>query len=132
MLALRALVPAGGTIAYPSYACIDLTTAALGANVRVRLYDIDPVTLSPDLDSLRAAVARGVDAILHAGDITGREVIRALLQACDEKPNITFLPDSAGIDLVMDKAAPPSSRPILGAAAPAGCSWPPETNPRRR
>jgi perosamine synthetase len=65
-LALRALVRRGGTIAYPSYACIDLTTAALGAGVRVRLYDIDPATLSPDLDSVRAAIGRGVDAIVVA------------------------------------------------------------------
>ena len=34
--------------------------------VRVRLYDIDPMTLSPDLDSVRKAIARGVDAILVA------------------------------------------------------------------
>ena len=48
ILALQALVPAGGTVAYPAYACIDLTAAALGAGMRVRLYDLDPATLSPD------------------------------------------------------------------------------------
>ncbi len=66
IFALRAMVPAGGTIAYPGYSCIDLTTAAIGAGVRVRLYDLDPVTLSPDLGSLEAAIARGVDAIVVA------------------------------------------------------------------
>jgi perosamine synthetase len=65
-LALRALVRPGGTIAYPSYACIDLTTAALGAGVKVRLYDLDPTTLSPNLDSVRATMGRGVDAIVVA------------------------------------------------------------------
>jgi len=66
VLALRAAVPPGGAVAYPAYGCIDLTSAALGAGVRVRLYDVDPVTLSPDLDSLRKTIARGVDAILVA------------------------------------------------------------------
>ena len=66
VLALRALVPPGGTVAYPSYGCIDLTSAALGAGVHVRLYDLDPETLSPDLDSVRSALERGVDAIVVA------------------------------------------------------------------
>jgi dTDP-4-amino-4,6-dideoxygalactose transaminase len=65
-LALRELVNSGGIVAYPAYACIDLTTAALGAGVNVRLYDVDPTTLSPDLDSVRAAIRRGVDAIVVA------------------------------------------------------------------
>jgi dTDP-4-amino-4,6-dideoxygalactose transaminase len=66
ILALKKMLPAGGTVAYPAYACIDLTTAALGAEIRIRLYDVDPATLSPDLDSVRAAIRRGVDAIVVA------------------------------------------------------------------
>lgn len=66
ILAMRRLVPPGGVVALPAYACIDLTAAALGADVRVRLYDVDPATLSPDLDSLRAAIRRGVDGIVVA------------------------------------------------------------------
>jgi perosamine synthetase len=63
-LALCELVPLGGIVAYPAFGCIDLTTAALGAGVRVRLYDLDPTTLSPDLDSVRRVIERGVDAIV--------------------------------------------------------------------
>jgi perosamine synthetase len=66
ILALRALVPPGGTVAYPGYACIDLTAAAVRAGIRVRLYDLDPRTLSPDLDSVRGVIRRGVDAIVVA------------------------------------------------------------------
>jgi perosamine synthetase len=66
VIALRMLVPKGGTIAYPAYACIDLTAAALLAGVKVRLYDLDPNTMSPDLDSMRKAMERGVDAIVVA------------------------------------------------------------------
>jgi perosamine synthetase len=66
ILALRTIVPLGGTIAYPGYSCIDLTTAAVGAGMRVRLYDLDPNTLSPDLESIKSAIDRGVDAIVVA------------------------------------------------------------------
>lgn len=64
VIALRLAVGAGGTVAFPGYACVDLVAAALYAGVRVRLYDLDPRTLSPDLDSVRAVLARGVDAVL--------------------------------------------------------------------
>jgi dTDP-4-amino-4,6-dideoxygalactose transaminase len=66
VLAIRALVRKGGTIALPAYGCIDLTAVALRAGVRVRLYDLDPATLSPSLESLEATIARGVDAIIVA------------------------------------------------------------------
>ena len=66
ILALRAVVPPGGTIAYPGYSCIDLTSAAVGAGMRVRLYDLDPSTLSPDLESVKKAIDRGVNAIVVA------------------------------------------------------------------
>lgn len=55
-----------GTVALPAWGCPDLAAAAVRAAVRVRLYDLDPATLSPDLDSVRAAMARGVDAIVVA------------------------------------------------------------------
>lgn len=66
ILALRRILPPGGTVAFPAYACIDLTAAALGAEAQVRLYDVDPATLSPDLDSVRGVIRRGVDAIVVA------------------------------------------------------------------
>jgi L-aspartate oxidase len=53
--------------------------------------------------------------IVHAGDITGREVERALLAACDEQKNVTFFPDSAAIDLLIDRAAPRGQGRALGA-----------------
>ena len=66
VLALRILVGRGGTVAFPGYACIDLTAAARYAGVRVRLYDIDPATLSPDLDSVSSVLRRGVGAVVVA------------------------------------------------------------------
>jgi dTDP-4-amino-4,6-dideoxygalactose transaminase len=66
ILAFKSALPAGGTVALPAYACVDLLSAAAFARLRVRLYDLDPSTLSPDLDSVRAAFARGADAIVVA------------------------------------------------------------------
>ncbi|MFL5630430.1 MAG: DegT/DnrJ/EryC1/StrS family aminotransferase [Gemmatimonadaceae bacterium] len=66
VIAIQMVLPRGGTIAYPAYACPDLVAAALRAGVKVRLYDLDPMTMGPDLSSLRETIARGVDAILVA------------------------------------------------------------------
>ena len=83
ILALRYLLPRGGRVAFPGYACIDLTAAAIGADVNVRLYDLNPATLSPDLDSVRAAMKRGVDAIVVAhlygypADVSGVQELAA-------------------------------------------------------
>ena len=93
-LALRLLVPPGGTVAYPGYACIDLTTAAVGAGVRVRLYDVDPQTLSPDIESLRQAIARGVDAIVVAYLYGYPADIQAVMQLASSR-GIPVIEDSA-------------------------------------
>jgi L-aspartate oxidase len=45
--------------------------------------------------------------IIHAGDITGREVQRAMLAACDEQQNITFVQNTAAIDLILDRRSSP-------------------------
>ena len=66
ILALRISAGERGIVGLPAYGCIDLVAAALFAGVRVRLYDVDPVTLSPDLDSVSRMFSRGVDAIVVA------------------------------------------------------------------
>lgn len=66
VLALRVTAGAGGTVAMPAYACVDLIAAARRADVRVRLYDIDPLTLAPDSDSVERVLADGVSAIVIA------------------------------------------------------------------
>jgi dTDP-4-amino-4,6-dideoxygalactose transaminase len=90
----RKLLPAGGSIAYPAFGCIDLTAAAVRAGVRVRLYDLDPVTMSPDLDSLSHCLQRGVHAILvthlygYASDINA----------------VTSLAEEYGVPVIEDAA----------------------------
>jgi dTDP-4-amino-4,6-dideoxygalactose transaminase len=56
-LALRAA--RGSTVALPAFTCFDVATAAVGANARVELYDLDPATLCPDPESLDQALGRG-------------------------------------------------------------------------
>ena len=66
VLALRLSAGVDGVVGMPGYACVDLAAAARRAGVRVRLYDLDPVTLGPDLGSIEALMKRGASAIVVA------------------------------------------------------------------
>ncbi|HEX4683519.1 MAG TPA: DegT/DnrJ/EryC1/StrS family aminotransferase, partial [Gemmatimonadaceae bacterium] len=66
VLALRLAVGNGGVVALPGYGCIDFASAVRYAGVKVRLYDVDPVTMSPDMDSVARVLHRGVAAIVVA------------------------------------------------------------------
>jgi L-aspartate oxidase len=52
--------------------------------------------------------------IVHAGDITGREVERALLSACDETGRIEFFEDSTAIDFILEKGVPRGKARVVG------------------
>lgn len=54
----------GAPVALPAFSCYDLATAAEGAGVRVVFYDVDPRSLTPDLESLQAALRLGAAAIV--------------------------------------------------------------------
>jgi dTDP-4-amino-4,6-dideoxygalactose transaminase len=70
--ALRlALQLAGGSrhdcrVALPGWGCYDLATACDGVAADVILYDLDPLTLGPDWESLRAALAGGAGTVVVA------------------------------------------------------------------
>jgi hypothetical protein len=53
-------------VALPAYSCFDMATAAVGAGARIALYDVDPDTLAPDLDSLTDAMCLGARVIVVA------------------------------------------------------------------
>jgi dTDP-4-amino-4,6-dideoxygalactose transaminase len=65
-LTLALLAGGGRGVALPAYGCYDLVTAALGAGMPVRWYDLDPATLGPDPASLARAVEAGVGAVVIA------------------------------------------------------------------
>jgi len=54
------------TVALPAFTCFDVATAAVGARLRIALYDIDPTTLAPDVDSLTAALNAGARIVVVA------------------------------------------------------------------
>jgi len=66
VLALRMFAKPLAPVAMPAYACVDLIAAAQRANVCVRFFDVDPQTLSPDMDSLRRVMAEGVSVVVVA------------------------------------------------------------------
>jgi dTDP-4-amino-4,6-dideoxygalactose transaminase len=94
VLALRTAVRRGGTVAFPGFACVDLAAAASFAGVRVRLYDVDPQTLSPDLDSVSRVLQRGVDAVLVAH----------LFGYAADVPSVRELAQAAGVPTIEDAA----------------------------
>ncbi|MGQ0507959.1 MAG: L-aspartate oxidase, partial [Myxococcaceae bacterium] len=55
--------------------------------------------------------------IIHSGDITGRELQRSLLAACDANQRITFFPDTAAIDLIGDRPAARGQGRVIGCYA---------------
>jgi hypothetical protein len=94
VLALRATVGKGGTVAFPSYSCIDLAAAALYAGVRVRLYDLDQETLSVDVDSLEDTLRRGVGAVVAVH----------LYGYATDVPGMTRLAANYGVPVIEDAA----------------------------
>lgn len=84
----------GRPIALPAYSCFDLVTAAVGADVGVRFYDVDPVRLSPDLESLRAVAAEGVAAVV-AGNLYGYPVDTAAVRSICDDAEAVFIEDAA-------------------------------------
>lgn len=68
-LALGFLATARGRrprIGLPAWGCYDLLTAADAANAEVFLYDVDPLRLAPDRESLSAALNHSLDAVVVA------------------------------------------------------------------
>lgn len=94
VMALRAVDRRTGCVAFPAYGCIDLTAAAERAGVTMRLYDLDPRTLNPDLDSLRAALARGVDAVV-AVPFYGYPIDYASVAALASRHGASLIEDAA-------------------------------------
>ena len=56
----------GRVVALPAFQCYEVASAAVGADCRIALYDVDPHTLEPRLDSLAHAVRAGARSIVVA------------------------------------------------------------------
>src|SRR6266550_976971 len=62
----RRRVDPASPVALPAYSCFDVASAAVGADVRVSFYDLDPDTLGPDLSSLERVFRSGAGTAVIA------------------------------------------------------------------
>ncbi|MEM7416931.1 MAG: DegT/DnrJ/EryC1/StrS family aminotransferase [Gemmatimonadota bacterium] len=80
-------------IGLPGYSCYDIITAAVAAGAKVRLYDIDPVSLGPVWESL-ADVMPEVDAVL-AGNLFAFPLDWQRLDAMAAEHGVVMIEDAA-------------------------------------
>lgn len=93
MLATR-ITRAPNMVALPAYSCFDVATAAVGAGSRIVLYDVDPYTLAPDLDSLAEAMRSGVQVVVVA-PLFGVPVDWPQLELCASRYGALLIEDAA-------------------------------------
>lgn len=93
-LALSTFRREGAVVALPAYSCFDLVSAAVGAGVGLRFYDVRPDDLTPDLDSLETCLAAGADALV-VGNLYGYPIPWA---------DVTKLARRHGVGLIEDAA----------------------------
>jgi L-aspartate oxidase len=68
-----------------------------------------------DLDLTREG-GHSARRVVHASDLTGREVERALLAACDESPNVRFFEHHTALDLILSaRTGEPGPNRVRGA-----------------
>lgn len=87
-------VERGSAVALPAYSCFDVATAAIGAGLPITLYDMDPATLGPDLDSLRRALAVGARVVV-AAPLYGMPVDWAALEEVAAPAGAVLIEDAA-------------------------------------
>lgn len=82
------------TVALPAYTCFDVATAAVGAGATIALYDMDPRTLSPDLDSLERVMSNGARVVVVA-PLYGIPVDWDAIEACAARHHAVVIEDAA-------------------------------------
>jgi hypothetical protein len=82
------------TVAVPAFSCFDVGSAAVGVDARIAPYDLDPITLAPDLDSLRAAMTSGARVVIVA-PLYGVPVDWDAVVRCAEDPGAVVIEDAA-------------------------------------
>lgn len=87
-------VEGGSSVALPAFSCFDVATAAVGADVRISLYDLDPDTLGPDLVSLERALTHGARVVVVA-PLYGMPVDWEELKALADRYGAILIEDAA-------------------------------------
>jgi dTDP-4-amino-4,6-dideoxygalactose transaminase len=81
-------------VALPSFTCYDVASAAVGADARITLYDIDPITLGPDFDSLRRTLANGAQVVV-VSPLYGIPIDWAAVEECLAPHGAVVIEDAA-------------------------------------
>jgi dTDP-4-amino-4,6-dideoxygalactose transaminase len=90
----RKRVDPASPIALPAFSCFDVASAAVGADVRVSFYDLDPDTLGPDLSSLERVFRAGA-AIAVIAPLYGLPVDWTALAALARQYGAVLIEDAA-------------------------------------
>lgn len=84
----------GKPVLLPGFACYDLASAAVAAGAPVRLYDLDPHTLTPDEASLETTLIGGAAAIVVV-HLFGIPVPMDAMRAAADRAGALLLEDAA-------------------------------------
>jgi perosamine synthetase len=107
----RQVVSPTAPVALPAYSCFDVATAAVGADATIALYDLDPRTLGPDLESLKRCLVRGARTVVVA-PLYGVPLDWGPIRAAVESHGAVLIEDAAqGHGATWDR------RPLGGLAA---------------
>jgi perosamine synthetase len=93
-LAIEHCVPVGESVALPAFGCFDLVTALMGAKRAVEFYDLDPMSLSPNIADLERTLSTGVRAV----------VVAPLYGYAPDMTSISQLCERLGVAIIMDCA----------------------------
>jgi dTDP-4-amino-4,6-dideoxygalactose transaminase len=97
-LALRVVARRRGEaapiVALPAFTCFSVAAAAVCAGARITLYDLDPASLAPDLDSLRGALESGA-RIVVASPLFGIPIEWGALEECAASYGVIAIEDAA-------------------------------------
>lgn len=92
--AARRLGEASPVVALPAFTCFSVAAAAVCADARIVLYDVEPASLAPDLDSLRVALESGA-RIVVASPLFGIPIEWSALEDCAAPYGALTIEDAA-------------------------------------
>jgi dTDP-4-amino-4,6-dideoxygalactose transaminase len=82
------------SVALPAWGCPDLGAAAVALGAGIHLYDLDPRTLEPDLDSVRSCLQHGARSVVFV-HFFGRIVDPVPVAALTEEFGVPLIEDAA-------------------------------------
>lgn len=96
-LAIRIALEATGSriVGLPGFCCYDVASAAVGADARIALYDLDPATLAPDAASLERLLATTGAKVVVVAHLYGFPADWDKLQSIADRFGAVLIEDAA-------------------------------------